>query len=128
MQKRDAIQMLKELILRQEASCLVESILLKEQFRIVVESLKPVNLIKNVFASTDLKNSVVDNAIGMTSGYVVRKAIVRTSKNLFLKLLGTIVGIGVSKVVSKNPAGIKSVGKNILNALFNKEEDTIENA
>jgi hypothetical protein len=128
MQKKDASYLLNERIQLKEFELAVERDLLKDEFREFTESLKPINLIKDAIQSPEVKTKVVDTAIGMTSGYIVRKALVRSSKNPFLKLLGTIVGMGVANLVTKHPEGIKSIGGKILSGVFKKENRNVENA
>jgi hypothetical protein len=124
MKEKDASFLLREKILLMEIQRESEIILLKNQLRLTIESLKPLNLIKEVFTSTEMKTNVVDTALGMTSGYIIKKAIVRSSKNPFLKLLGTIIGMGAAKLVTKHPDGIKSIGAKIVSTVFKKEENT----
>jgi hypothetical protein len=123
MKNRDASFLLNEKIQQKEIQLAAETILIKYQLRLTMESLKPLNLIKEVFTSSEMKNNVVDSAIGMTSGYLVKKAFVRSSKNPLLKLLGTIAGMGVASLVKKNPGAIKSIGGKVWSAVFKKTED-----
>lgn len=106
-----------------EIECAMENILLRDQFFHTMESLKPINLIKDVFTSSEAKTTVVDTAIGMTSGYLAKKAIVRSSKNPILKLLGTIIGVGVANFMSKHPETIKYIGGKILNGVVNSKKN-----
>ena len=125
MPKQDATQLLKEKIQEKESECAYQKILLNEQFELTKEKLKPMNLIKDTFSSPELKDNLVDSAIGLASGYIARKAIVISSKNPLVKLLGTVIGAGVANLMTKHPDGIKSIGGNIINALFKrKKEDT----
>jgi len=120
MQKQDHILLLRERILLLEVECGLQNTLLKEQFKTTIESLKPMNVIKGAVTSI-IKNNVVDTAIGLSSGYLVKKSIVRSSKNPFLKMLGALVGMGVANVMAKHPEGIKTMGSRILNSFFKGE-------
>jgi len=128
MQKQDAIYLLGEQIRLKEIERDTQGVLLKNQLKLTIESLKPINLIKGAFTSPEMKNSLVDSAIGMTSGYIAKKAVVRSSKNPFLKLIGTIVGMGVASIVTRHPDGIKSIGEKILGSVLKKEENDTEEA
>lgn len=70
-----------------------ELIQLKEQMRAVHESLKPINLIKDTFkavaTSPDLKNRIGKTAIGIASGFLVKKVFFRNSRNP-LKIISSI--------------------------------------
>lgn len=126
MVKQDATYLLKETILRKEAECEAQYVLLKAQLEMTMENLKPLHLIKEVLTSSETKNSIMDTAIGLTSGFLVKKAVVRSSKNPFLSLLGTIIGMGAANLVSNNAGGIKFIGGKILNTVFKKNENTQE--
>ena len=120
MQKSDAIFLLNERIKQKEIECAAERILLKDQFKNTVEGLKPINLIKDMLNSSEVKNNLLNTTIGLTSGFIVKKAIVRSSENSMLKILGTIIGGGVANLVAKHPDEIKSIGGSILNNIITK--------
>ncbi len=123
MHKQDASYLLKEKIQLKELELAMEKNLLQDQFKLTIESLKPANLIKEALTSSQTKTTVLDTAIGMTSGYLIKKAVVRSSKNPFLKLLGTIVEMGAANMVTKHPEAIKFIGGNILARIFKKKEN-----
>ena len=79
--------------------------LLKEQFHITYDSLKPINLIKKGFldvtASPDIKKTLINNAIGLATGYLSKKVLIGSSHNPIKKLLGTILEFAVASVVVK---------------------------
>lgn len=122
MQNPDATYLLIERIKQQEIECAAEKLLLKYQFQLTAESLKPINLIKSVLGSPDTKTSLANSAIGLGAGYLIKKTIVRSSGNPLLKLLGTIVGMGISKIVAQHPDGIKNLGGKLLTGIFRKED------
>jgi hypothetical protein len=121
MEKLDAHLILKEQIRIKETEQELNYLLLKDQFSETLETLKPINLIKEAIHSDETKNSLLDTALGMTSGFLAKKTIVRSSRNPLLKLLGTLVGIGVTKYVAKHPEGIKSMGGKLIGALFKRD-------
>ncbi len=88
---------------------------LKDQLRITHESLKPINLLKGAFhqatSSKDIKNDIIDNVIGLASGFVSKKLFVAGSHNLIRNILGFAVQAGVTNVTSKNADVIKSLGE-----------------
>ncbi len=96
----------------------IEFELLKEQFHITYESLKPINLIKSTLAdvasSRELKNNVLNNVIGLTTGYISKKVLLGSSRNPIKILLGSLFQFAIAKVVSKHTESIKSTGENIL--------------
>jgi len=64
-----------------------KALLLKEQFYITYESLKPVNLIrsslKELFLSPNLMNNLVGTTVGVASGYLSKKIVSGSSEDLF---------------------------------------------
>jgi type IV secretory pathway TrbL component len=99
---------------------------LKEQFFIVIESIKPVNIIKNTFnelaSSPNLISNILSTSIGLTVGYISNKTIAGSSGNLFRKFLGTILQFGVTALIIKNPEAIKSFGNSLLHRFLSKKE------
>jgi hypothetical protein len=117
---------LKEAIQLLESEQAVKKQLLKEQFYITYESLKPLSLLKS--AINDLSSSpyLIDNlsgtAIGLVSGYLSKKIFVGASGNLIRKLLGSILQFGVANVVAKHSETIKSIGQAIFHHFLHKDE------
>ncbi len=108
-----------------------ELIELKEQFNEILESLKPVNLIKDTFkavsASPDLKNDIGKTALGVASGLLVKNILFRNSHNP-LKIIASIVLQTVaSSFASKNSDEIKSTGQKLFHAFFSKRKKTKNN-
>jgi hypothetical protein len=99
---------------------------LKEQFYIVYESLKPLNLLlrtlKDVSSSPNLIDNVLGTTIGLASGYLSKKIFIGSSGNLIRKLIGSALQFGVTDAVRQHPDSIKSLGQFILQHLFRKKE------
>ena len=100
--------------------------LLKEQFITTYESLKPVNLLKNtlneVISSPDLMDNLLGTLVGMSTGYLSRKIVVGTSGNVFRKLIGSVLQLGVTNIIAQHPDAIKSVGQFVIERVFRKKE------
>jgi hypothetical protein len=103
---------LKESISLLEKRQAEELILLKEQFHDVYESLKPINQIKDALHGIarlpDIKNVIISNAIGLTTGYLSKKVMVGGSHNPLKKLLGTFLQFAIANAVSKHSGTIKT--------------------
>lgn len=110
-----------ELEFRQAA----EFILLKEQFLITAESLKPINIIRSAIRESvlvpDLKKDLINAAIGVGTGVVAKKILLGNTHNPLKKLLGVILEIVVANKVSKDADGIKYIGSNILKRIFGQK-------
>ncbi len=101
--------------------------ILREQFNITYESLKPINLIKSTFrevaSSPEIKNNMVSNAIGLTTGYLSKKVLFGASRNPVKRLIGTFLQFAIANVVSKHSDTIKSTGESFVKRIFkNKNE------
>ena len=98
---------------------------LKEQYKDTVESLKPVNLLKraivNMSGSPFLMENILGNAVGMASGFLSKKIVIGTSANIFRKLIGSLVQIGITNTVKQHPETIKSIGQFIFQHLFRQK-------
>ena len=109
---------LKHAITMVEAKQTFELELLKEQFHLTYESLKPINLIKNTIhdaaTAPELKDNLLSNIIGLATGYLSRKVLIGRGGNPIKKLFGSILQFAVTNFVSRNSDSIKSVGENIL--------------
>lgn len=92
--------------------------LLKEQFHVTYESLKPINLIKNTFhevtESPAIKNNIVNNTIGLATGYLTKKVLFGSARYPITKLIGTVLQFTIANIVSKHTDNIKSTGENLL--------------
>ena len=115
---QDAIQLL-------EAKQTVSLMTMKSNFRKAYENLKPINLIGNILdeitTSPFLTNNIIDSAIGLTAGYISRKAVVKESDGMLRKLFGIVLQFGVTKLVAQNPESVKSFGKFIFQRIFPKK-------
>ena len=131
MEKITSIEGLKEEIQRLEFEKTIKAQLLREQFHVVYESLKPANLVmsilKDVATSPNIIDNVINSAVGMATGYFSKKIVVGTSSNIIKNFLGTILQTGVTNVVSNHPDVIKSIGSYILSHIFPKKEEKTQN-
>jgi len=116
---KNAIQLL-------EVEQAINEQLLKDQFYLTVESLKPVNLlkgtIKDIATSPFLIDNILGSVVGLATGYVTKKIVVGASSNILRKLLGSVVQVGVSNAVAKHPEEIKTLGQYIFQKIFRRKE------
>lgn len=100
--------------------------LLKEQFHLTYESFKPVNLLRNTLenigSSPNLVDNITGNALGLASGYLIKKIVVGSSGNMFRKLLGIMLQVGVSNVVIQHPDAMKLFGRFLFQRILHKKE------
>ena len=100
--------------------------LLKVQFYLTYESLKPVNLLRRtineISTSPDIIDNVIGNLMGMASGYISKKLFVGSSVSNFRKLFGTLVQYGIAATVKRNSEGIRSFILQALNHFVNNRK------
>jgi hypothetical protein len=127
MQKINSAKELRDAILQLERKKADEEKMLREQFHLVCDSLKPINLIKSSFkeviASGDLKNNILNTSIGLTVGYLSKILFERVSNSPIKKFLGTALLFGITNVVSKNSEGIKSMGNRVMKIISSKRSN-----
>jgi hypothetical protein len=127
MKNRNETDALNELISIEERKHANDWILLKEQFHLAYESIKPINLIKKVVhevsASPEIKNDLVSNAIGLSTGFLSKKLLVGSSHSPVKRVFGTIFQYAIANLVSKHTDTIKSIGGNILNNFLKKSKN-----
>lgn len=95
---------------------------LKDQFSGVLEELRPSNLIKNtvqdLITAPDLKNNLLNTALGVSSGFLAKRLLIGQSNHPIKRLLGVILETVVSNKVSNNSDGIKNIGRFLMDKLF----------
>ncbi len=100
--------------------------LLKKQFYIAYENLKPVNLIKstlnNITSSPYLKDNLLASVLGLFSGYLSKKIVTGSSDNPVRKLLGTVLQVGVTNLIVQHPGTVKLLGRLIVQYIFHKNK------
>ena len=104
----------------------IKSQLIKEQFILAHESIKPINLLKSTVndfvTSPNLIDNILGGAVGLASGYLSKKMVIGASGNLFRKLLGVFMQFGVTNVVAQHPEGVRSIGQYIFKHILPKKK------
>lgn len=126
MSKISSYAVLQETIQILEVEREIEGQILKEQFQLAYERLKPINLLRNTIlevASTPfLTDKIIGAALGLATGYLSKKIVVGASGNILRKLLGIVVQLGVTNSVAQNPYKIKSIGQFLFHHFLSKKE------
>lgn len=122
-------------ILELESKQELEGIMLKEQFLVAYESIKPINLIKSTFreaaGSTELQDNLINSTIGMSAGFISKLVFQGLSGSPVKKILGTALMFGIKNLVAQNPETVKTWGKvfftvvkNLFSANADKEQQS----
>lgn len=129
MAKQNAVSALKESIRLVEIRQAEEGRMLKEQFRTTIESLKPINLIKNsirdLASSVNVKDNLYETIFSIVSGYLTRKFLVSSKSSTFMKIAGVMMQFGVTNLLAKNSDEIRYFFSNLIERFLNpapKEE------
>ncbi|HRI35330.1 MAG TPA: hypothetical protein PLD02_16390 [Saprospiraceae bacterium] len=131
MKRKNETDTLNEEIIRSQNKHAHELALLKDQLHTSYESLKPVNLIKSTFkefaSSADTKYDLFDNALSLGIGFVAKKVFVNSSHNRFRRVVGTLLQVAITNVVSKQSDHIKVLGENLINRFlkYRKESNKV---
>ncbi|MDI6033453.1 hypothetical protein QLS91_10245 [Flavobacterium sp. LB2P84] len=106
MKKINQTEILKETILLMKMKQAEELVQLKDQYHYTIESLKPLNLIKNAFGlmatSPEIKGNILSNIVGMTTGYLTKKVLLGSTHNPIKRILGTVLQFVITNVVTKH--------------------------
>ncbi|MCC6372384.1 MAG: hypothetical protein IT236_15375 [Bacteroidia bacterium] len=101
----------------------IQKVLLKEEAKKTYESLRPVNLLKKSITelgTPDFKNNALNAGISLLAGYASKKAIVGASHNPLKQLMGTLLQVVVTKLVSKNADTIRSNSGELIKKITDK--------
>ena len=124
--KKNATETLKDMIIVQQMLYDNDLNQLKNQFDVAYESVKPINLVKNLFrevtTSPEIKNNLLNNIIGFSTGFISKKLLLGGSHNPIKKLLGTLFGYAVANITSKHSEGIKTISGNLFSRFFTKNK------
>ncbi len=94
---------------------------LKQKFNIMLESIKPLNIIKEtlheVSASSEIKDGIERTAVGIASGLLVKKVMYRNSDTTLKKLANIALQVLVPYLIAKNYDKIKLLGMKLVDVL-----------
>ena len=127
MEKISSIAGLKNAIQVLEVQQRIKGHELKEQISLIYECLKPVNLIRNtlkdLFSSQYTTENISGAAMGAVSGLILKNILIGKSGNAFKRLLGSILQMGISKIISQNSEIIKSFIQSVFQYFFHKKNE-----
>lgn len=122
MQKVTSTSELKEVIVKLELKQREQWEDFKDHLDTAFDSLKPINLIKATYReflqTPHLAENIVGSTVGLASGFVTKKLIVRKSGNIFRNFAGGIAQMLISNFVAKHSHTIKTIGSGLLNRVF----------
>ena len=111
-----------------EVEQIEKELILKEHFYVVYDSLRPINIIKATlkdlvsFSSSSISGNLSATALGEAGGFLLKKLFIGNSGNIFRKLFGTLLQLGITNIASKKSDVIISTVQSVLQRLFRKKE------
>ena len=117
---------LKRKIHQLEMEQVLEWTLLKVEFHTTCARLKPSSLIKETFKdlapSHDFKDNLLGTTVGLAAGGLTKALITGGTHNPLKKILGSLLQMGITTLVAKNPEAIKWMAGNIF-TFFSRNGD-----
>jgi hypothetical protein len=87
---------------------------LRVELNEVYESLKPINLLKNTLReaaqSEEVHANLLNTGVGILTGLMANKMFQSVSNSRLKSLFGTLLQVGVTKLVAQNPEFIRTIG------------------
>ena len=124
MEKINSENSLRVAILQLEKEQAAEIMSLKAQYLAAYESVKPINLVKNtvkeITATPELKDEIINASIGLATGYVSKLLFQGNSHSPVRKLFGTVLMFGITNAVTRHPEVVKSLGKGMVRWVTDK--------
>jgi hypothetical protein len=107
--------------------------MLKEDLQEIIENLTPLNHIKNVIADSEISSenigqNILNDAIGISSGYITKRLMFGSSSNPVKKVMGSMFQFIVAKFVSNQSERIEAVGEVIMRKIgsrFSKDKTVV---
>lgn len=97
---------------------------LNDQFNILYDSFKPVNVIKDVFnevvTSEDFRANLLTASLGISTGYLTKKILFKNSTSPLKGITGNLIQYGIANLVVHPSRTLKSVVLPLLGLLLNK--------
>ncbi len=98
---------------------------LKEHFHSTIDSLRPVNLLRNtlhdISSSPDLIDNILGTVFGLATGLISNLVFKGMASARFRKLLSPVLQSGVTNFVEQHAGSIRSIGEIMLLRIFRKK-------
>lgn len=108
-------------------------LLFKEDLQEIAGNLTTLNLIKNVISGNEISSenigqNILNDAIGISSGYISKRLMFGSSSNPVKKVMGSMFQFIVAKFVSNQSERIEAIGEVLMRKIRSKfsKEKTVE--
>lgn len=103
--------------------------LLKELFYMAYESVKPINMIKNLFkepvASQNIRDNLLTSSVGLGAGYLSKLLFQGVVRIPFKNFIGSALMMSVENLIAKNPGVVSTLSSLLLNAFSKKSKKNV---
>lgn len=117
---------LKAAIIEMEEKQRREKLELVENFHVLTENLKPMNLIKSsihkVTSTPGIAGTILKASLGLGAGMISKKLLIGHSTGILKTLAGNAVKLGVAGIIAKKSDNIKYAGLKLLTNMFGKRK------
>lgn len=122
MHKVTSTKELKDAILHLEIEQKEKWVNLKDNLGVAFEALKPINLIKSTYreflSTPHVAENIVGSTIGLTTGLITKKLIVKKSGNVLRNFAGGLAQMLISNFVTRHSGTIKTIGAGLIHKVF----------
>lgn len=122
MHKVTSTKELKDAILHLEIEQKEKWVDFKDNLGVAFEALKPINLIKSTYreflSTPHVAENIVGSTIGLTTGLITKKLIVKKSGNVFRNFAGGLAQMLISNFVTRHSGTIKTIGAGLIHKVF----------
>lgn len=126
MKKVTSTSELKEVIAQLERQQKENWLDFKDNLGIAFDSLKPINLIKTTYreflSTPHVAENLIGSTIGLTSGLITKKLIVKKSHNVLRNFAGGLAQMLISNFITRHSDTIKTIGSGIIHRIFYKKK------
>jgi hypothetical protein len=127
MAKQNSTEKLKEQIRLLEIRKADEGKILKVQFEVTCEGLKPINLLKSsakeFSSSVELRETVLESSAILVAGLISKTILNSTKGGPLLKLLSSLLQLGATGLVGKYSVQIQDYIIGLVNRLLKKPDE-----
>lgn len=104
--KNNATEQLKQAMLELEVERAIHLEELKQSMQQTYNQFKPSNFIKNslenVIASTELQDTLINGAVGLSTGFIAKKLLIKDADSIQGKVLSNLVQLVVTGLIVNN--------------------------
>jgi len=126
MEKVTNIEEFKEAIARLEYKHKLQWEELKDNIGEAFESVKPINLLRSTYrdflSTPNMPENVIGSILGLTTGFVTRKLIVKKSGNIVRNFAGGLAQMLITNFMSRYSGSFKAIGSGLLHKIFFKNK------